>query len=103
MSGAAFNAVGTLPLALDWWNPQSWVQSAGGALSGALSAAGAVKDAVSGVLTILEQLFRFFTDTGQFIRDAVAWLTTALFPPELQTWFLGTVGGPGQQWDAGDI
>ena len=26
-----------------------------------------------------------------------------MFPPELQTWFLGTIGEPGQQWTSAQI
>ena len=54
-------------------------------------------------MTILTQFFRFFFDTGHFIADAVNWLTSTLFPPELQTWFLGTIGEPGQQWNSAQI
>lgn len=84
-------------IAAGWWNPASWLQSAAGFFQGAYSAGGAVLNVLGGVLTILTQFFRFFFDTGQFIADAVNWITNAIFPPELQTWFLGTVGSPGRQ------
>src|ERR1700758_4041371 len=64
-------------------------------ISGAFNLASGVQSAVSGVLTILGQVFRFFTDTGHAVQDAVQWLAQALFPPELQTWLIGTIGYPG--------
>ncbi len=60
-------------------------------------------DGISGALSVLQGVLRFFTDTGHFIQDGVGWLTAALFPPELQTWFLGTIGAPGQQWDSSQV
>ena len=89
--------------AADWWNPVTWLQSVGGFFHGAYDAGGAVLNLVGGALTILTQFFRFFFDTGHFIADAVNWLTNTLFPPELQTWFLGTIGEPGQQWNSAHI
>src|ERR1700693_48685 len=90
-------------IAADWWNPATWLQSAAGFFHGAYSAGGAVLNVLGGVLTILTQFFRFFFDTGHFIADAVNWITDAIFPPELQTWFLGTVGSPGHQADSTQI
>jgi type IV secretory pathway VirB6-like protein len=90
-------------VAADWWNPVSWLQSVGGFFRGAYDAGGAVLNVLGGALTILTQFFRFFFDTGHFIADAVNWLINALFPPELQTWFLGTIGEPGQQWNSAQI
>lgn len=86
-------------IAADWWNPVVWLQSVAGFFHGAYDAGGAVLNVLGGVLTILTQFFRFFLDTGHFIADAVNWLTDTLFPPELQTWFMGTIGSPGAQWD----
>ena len=90
-------------LAADWWNPVTWIQNVAGFFHGAYDAGGAVLNVLGGVLTILTQFFRFFFDTGHFIADAVNWITGTLFPPELQTWFLGTVGEPGQQWNSAHI
>ena len=90
-------------IAANWWNPVSWLQNVAGFFHGAYDAGGAVLNVLGGALTILTQFFRFFFDTGHFIADAVNWLTNALFPPELQTWFLGTIGEPGQQWDSAQI
>jgi hypothetical protein len=90
-------------IAADWWNPATWLQSAAGFFQGAYSAGGAVLNVLGGVLTILTQFFRFFFDTGHFIADAVNWITIAIFPPELQTWFLGTVGSPGRQADSTQV
>ena len=90
-------------LAADWWNPVTWLQTVGGFFQGAYSAGGAVLNVLGGVLTILTQFFRFFFDTGHFIADAVNWITTTIFPPELQTWFLGTVSTPGNQVDSTQI
>lgn len=90
-------------IAADWWNPVSWLQSVGGFFRGAYDAGGAVLNVMGGALTILTQFFRFFFDTGHFIADAVNWLINVLFPPELQTWFLGTIGEPGQQWNSAQI
>jgi hypothetical protein len=90
-------------IAADWWSPATWVQSAAGFFQGAYSAGGAVLNVLGGVLTILTQFFRFFFDTGHFIADAVNWITNTVFPPELQTWFLGTVGAPGGQFDSTQI
>jgi hypothetical protein len=90
-------------IAVDWWNPVTWLQSVAGFFHGAYSAGGAVLNVLGGVLTILTQFFRFFFDTGHFIEDAVNWVTNALFPPELQTWFLGTVSSPGNQVDSNQI
>jgi hypothetical protein len=86
-----------------WWNPVTWLQNVAGFFHGAYDAGGAVLNVLGGALTILTQFFRFFFDTGHFIADAVNWLTTTLFPPELQTWFLGTIGEPGQQWNSAQI
>jgi hypothetical protein len=90
-------------LAADWWNPVTWLQSVGGFFQGAYSAGSAVLNVLGGVLTILTQFFRFFFDTGHFIADAVNWITNTIFPPELQTWFLGTVSSPGTQVDSTQI
>ena len=89
--------------AAGWWNPVTWLQNVAGFFHGAYDAGGAVLNVLGGALTILTQFFRFFFDTGHFIADAVNWLTSALFPPELQTWFLGTIGAPGQQWNSAQI
>jgi hypothetical protein len=86
-----------------WWNPVSWLQNVAGFFHGAYDAGGAVLNVMGGALTILTQFFRFFFDTGHFIADAVNWLINALFPPELQTWFLGTIGAPGGQWNSAQI
>lgn len=86
-----------------WWNPATWLQNVAGFFHGAYDAGGAVLNVLGGALTILTQFFRFFFDTGHFIADAVNWLTSTLFPPELQTWFLGTIGEPGQQWNSAQI
>jgi hypothetical protein len=90
-------------IAADWWNPAAWLQSAAGFFHGAYSTGGAVLNVLGGVLTILTQFFRFFFDTGHFIADAVNWITNAIFPTELQTWFLGTVGSPGRHADSTQI
>jgi hypothetical protein len=90
-------------IAANWWNPISWLQNVAGFFHGAYDAGGAVLNVLGGALTILTQFFRFFFDTGHFIADAVNWITGALFPPELQTWFLGTIGQPGQQWYSAQI
>jgi hypothetical protein len=90
-------------VAADWWNPVTWLQNVAGFFHGAYDAGGAVLNVLGGALTILTQFFRFFFDTGHFIVDAVNWLTDKLFPPELQTWFLGTIGQPGQQWNSAQI
>jgi hypothetical protein len=90
-------------MAADWWNPQSWIQSIGSLIGDAAGAATAIPRAVGGLLAVLQGLLRLFTDTGHFVQDAVGWLTNALFPPELQTWFLGTIGAPGKQWDPTQI
>ena len=90
-------------IAADWWNPVTWLQTVGGFFQGAYSAGGAVLNVLGGVLTILTQFFRFFFDTGHFISDAVNWITNTIFPPELQTWFLGTVSSPGNQADSTQI
>ncbi len=90
-------------VAANWWNPVSWLQNVAGFFHGAYDAGGAVLNVLGGALTILTQFFRVFFDTGHFIADAVNWLTNALFPPELQTWFLGTIGAPGQQWSSTQI
>ena len=89
--------------AAGWWNPVTWLQNVAGFFHGAYDAGGAVLNVLGSALTILTQFFRFFFDTGHFIADAVNWLTSALFPPELQTWFLGTIGAPGQQWNSAQI
>lgn len=90
-------------MAADWWNPVTWLQNVAGFFHGAYDAGGAVLNVLGGTLTILTQFFRFFFDTGHFIADGVNWLTSRLFPPELQTWFLGTIGQPGQQWNSAQI
>ncbi len=90
-------------IASNWWDPVSWIQNVAGFFHGAYDAGGAALNVMGGALTILTQFFRFFFDTGHFIEDAVNWLTDTLFPPELQTWFLGTIGEPGQQWNSAQI
>jgi type IV secretory pathway VirB6-like protein len=90
-------------IAADWWNPVTWLQSVGGFFHGAYSAGSAVLNVLGSSLTILTQFFRFFFDTGHFIADAVNWITNTIFPPELQTWFLGTIGSPGQQSNSTQI
>jgi hypothetical protein len=90
-------------IASNWWNPVNWLQNVAGFFHGAYDAGGAVLNVLGGALTILTQFFRFFFDTGRFIADAVNWMTGTLFPPELQTWFLGTIGEPGQQWNSAQI
>lgn len=90
-------------IAVDWWNPVTWLQTVGGFFHGAYSAGSAVLNVLGGALTILTQFFRFFFDTGHFIADAVNWITNTFFPPELQTWFLGTIGSPGQQSNATQV
>jgi hypothetical protein len=90
-------------VAAPWWSPVTWLQNVAGFFHGAYDAGGAVLNALGSVLTILTQFFRFFLDTGHFIADAVNWVINALFPPELQTWFLGTISTPGQSWDSTHI
>ena len=90
-------------VAAPWWSPVTWLQNVAGFFHGAYDAGGAVLNALGSVLTILTQFFRFFFDTGHFIADAVNWVTNALFPTELQTWFLGTISTPGQRWDSTHI
>jgi hypothetical protein len=90
-------------IAVNWWNPVTWLQNVAGFFHGAYDAGGAVLNVLGGALTILTQFFRFFFDTGHFIADTVNWATERLFPPELQTWFLGTIGQPGQQWNSAHI
>ncbi len=90
-------------VAAPWWSPVTWLQNVAGFFHGAYDAGGAVLNALGGVLTILTQFFRFFFDTGHFVADAVNWVTNALFPSELQTWFLGTISTPAQRWDATHI
>jgi hypothetical protein len=90
-------------VAAPWWSPVTWLQNVAGFFHGAYDAGGAVLNALGSVLTILTQFFRFFFDTGHFIADAVNWIINALFPPELQTWFLGTISTPGQSWDSTHI
>ncbi len=90
-------------VASPWWSPVTWLQNVAGFFHGAYNAGGAVLNALGGALTILTQFFRFFFDTGHFIADAVNWVMNALFPPELQTWFLGTISTPLQRWDATHI
>jgi hypothetical protein len=90
-------------VAIDWWNPVTWLQNVAGFFHRAYDAGGAALNVLGGALTILTQFFRFFFDTGHFIADAVNWMTGALFPPELQTWFLGTIGQPGEQWNSAQV
>jgi hypothetical protein len=90
-------------IAANWWNPVTWLQNVAGFFHGAYDAGGAILNLLGSALTILTQFFRFFFDTGPFIADAVNWLTNTIFPPELQTWFLGTIGEPGQQWNSAEI
>jgi type IV secretory pathway VirB6-like protein len=89
-------------IAADWWNPVTWLQAVGGFFHGAYSAGSAVLNVLGGALTIMTQFFRFFFDTGHFIADAVNWITNTIFPPELQTWFLGTISS-GQQANSTQI
>lgn len=92
-----------MTVAAPWWSPVTWLQNVAGFFHGAYDAGGAVLNALGSVLTILTQFFRFFFDTGHFIADMVNWITSALFPAELQTWFLGTISTPSQSWDATHI
>lgn len=54
-------------------------------------------------LTLLSAIWGFFTDPSSFLTGAAHWLVGYLFPPQLQTWFLGTLGAPGSTWDPGVI
>lgn len=54
-------------------------------------------------LTLLGNILNFFTNTGAFLVGAVHWLSSALFPPELQTWFLGTISTPSQTWNTQSV
>jgi hypothetical protein len=83
----------------DWWDPRSWLSDVGGFFHGVYDASQATLNAMGALLTVLTQFFRFFVDTGHFMMDAVDWVTNTLFPPELQTWFFGTIGAPGATWD----
>jgi hypothetical protein len=98
VSSAAIASPLTLILA-DWWDPRTWLSSVANFFHGAFDAGTAIVNLSGAVLTILEQFFRFFFDTGHFIADVVKWATNAVFPQELQTWFLGTIGQPGETWN----
>lgn len=58
---------------------------------------------MSTALSILGAIWGFFTDPASFLTGAGHWLTAYLMPPQLQTWYLGTLGAPGSTWDGGQI
>jgi hypothetical protein len=60
-------------------------------------------DGLSGAFTIINAFLRLFSDPGHFIQGAVQWSAASLYPPELQTWFLGTIAPAGSTWDATQI
>jgi hypothetical protein len=97
------NAAGVAPILADWWDPRTWLSGVADFFHGAFDAGTAVVNLSGAVLTILTQFFRFFVDTGHFIADAVNWATDAVFPPALQTWFLGTIGQPGDTWNPAQV
>ena len=58
---------------------------------------------MSTALSILGAIWGFFTDPASFLAGAGHWLISYVMPPQLQTWYLGTLGAPGSTWDGGQI
>ncbi|MBV8194129.1 MAG: hypothetical protein JOY80_01230 [Candidatus Dormibacteraeota bacterium] len=54
-------------------------------------------------LTLLGAILSFFQNPAGFLMGASHWLSSTLFPPQLQTWFLGTVGAPGATWNTASV
>lgn len=58
---------------------------------------------MSTALTLLGGVLGIFTNTAGFLNGTVHWLSSTFMPPQLQTWFLGTIGAPGQTWNPGSV
>jgi len=58
---------------------------------------------VTEALTLLGAILSFFQNPAGFLMGASHWLSSTLFPPQLQTWFLGTVGAPGATWNTASV
>lgn len=58
---------------------------------------------MNAALTLLGGIWSFFADPAAFLTGTAHWMTAYVFPPQLQTWFLGTLGSPGATWDPGVI
>lgn len=58
---------------------------------------------MSTALSILAAIWGFFTDPASFLAGAGHWLIAYVMPPQLQTWYLGTLGAPGSTWDGSQI
>lgn len=54
-------------------------------------------------LALLGAIWSFFTDPAAFLSSAAHWTAGYTMPPQLQTWFLGTLGAPTQSWDGSVI
>jgi hypothetical protein len=54
---------------------------------------------VSVALSLLGAIWSFFTDPTTFLTGAAHWTVGYAMPPQLQTWFLGTMGAPGSTWN----
>lgn len=58
---------------------------------------------MSAAFSLLGAIWSFFTDPATFLTGAAHWTVGYAMPPQLQTWFLGTLGAPGATWDPGVI
>ena len=58
---------------------------------------------MSSALTLLGGVLSLFTNPLSFFAGADHWLSSALMPPDLQTWFLGTMGASGDTWNPASI
>ena len=54
---------------------------------------------MSAAFSLLGAIWSFFTDPATFLTGAAHWTVGYAMPPQLQTWFLGTLGAPRAAWD----
>lgn len=54
---------------------------------------------MSAAFSLLGAIWSFFTDPASFLTGAAHWTVGYAMPPQLQTWFLGSLGAPGATWD----
>lgn len=54
---------------------------------------------MSVAFSLLGAIWSFFTDPASFLTGAAHWTVGYAMPPQLQTWFLGSLGAPNATWD----
>jgi len=68
------------------------VNAVGGAANSVGNAVSSGVDIGKALSAILTEFLKIFTDFAGFMKDFFFWFLKLFFPPELQTWFFGTIG-----------